>query len=323
MSDINEPNVIVENAYEQGGSSASDFLAGAFDEKQVAEAQEVEEQQTAAESTEEPKVEESESKEQDDQFAAKFAALSRKEKAMREREAQLEARMKEIEERSATLEQEYEEKYGKYKDYPEKLKNKPLEALAEEGVDFDTLLKMVLENNGEPTTEMQIQRLRDEMQNKYMKELENLKTELADKEKAAEEKRYQEVIEDYKYELNEFIETNGEKYELIKLNEASDLVYQVVEEHYNENNRILSHEEACEHVENYLLEEAKKHLSVNKIKQLFGPEAAAEKAKETQKPGVKTLTNAEAATVPTTGSNFMSDDDSKREAAKLIRWVED
>jgi len=311
-------NVIVEDMSSINSGSTTEaeraaILAHALGQKEESQ---VEEQTIAKEPVEE-KIEEK--PQEDDQFSAKFAALSRKEKAVREKEAQLEARLAELEGRS----KEVEEKYGKYSNLGERLKNQPLDVLAEEGVDFDTLIKMVLENDGKPTTEMQIQRLRDEMQNKYMKELDNLKQELATKEKTAEEQRQQEVVEDYKYELNEFIESQSEEYELIKLSQASDLVYQVVEEHYNDTGKILSNQEACEHVESYLLEEAKKHLNVNKIKKLLNPEPAPPQPNQEQKTAAKTLSNMEASTMPNTGSRFTSDDESKREAAKLIRWFEE
>jgi hypothetical protein len=326
MSDTPEnTGVITEysSSLYEGSTSDEDratILANAMGAKQEAASE------TAANSeestTEEADIEEAVPKQEEDQFASKFAALSRKEKAVREREAQIEARLKELEEKSTSLESEYEEKYGKYKSLPDRLKNQPLEVLAEEGVDLDTLLKMVLENDGKPTTEMQIQRLREDMKNNYSKELENLKQELAEKEKAAEAKRQEEVVEDYKYELNEFINSNTDEFELIKLNEASDLVYQVVEDHYNENGRILTHKEACEHVENYLLEEAKKHLSVNKIKKLLNPEDAPSKPQAEQQVGAKTLSNTAATTVPNESSRVLSDEESKRRAAELIRWEE-
>lgn len=255
--------------------------------------------------------------EQNDEFASKFAALSRKEKAVREQEQALETKLAEIEQRQ----KEIDEQYGKYKDLSSRIKERPLDVLQENDLDFETLTRMVLENDGKPTPEMQIQQLRSEIENKYSKEVENLRKELEEKEKSAEEKRHQEVIENYKSELNEYIESNSENYELIKLNEASDLVYEVIEEHYNETGRILSNEEACQHVEDYLLEEAKKHLNVNKIKSLLG-----QKETETPPPGspqkaaVNTLSNTEAATVPNISSRNLSDEESKREAAKLIKW---
>jgi hypothetical protein len=314
MSQEENNGVLVEQvgSYSAGTTDQerADILANALGEKQVDE--------SAAQVEEEPPVEQEEQAEEkpkEDEFASKFAALSRREKELRQREADIEARISELEERA--------KKYEGYEDLDERIRNKPFEVLGEKGIDFETLAKMALEGNGEPTTEMQIQRLREDMENKYMKEVENLRKELEEKEKQAEEQKYNEVIEDYKYELNEFIDQNSENYELIKLQGASDLVYEVVEEHYNETGRILSNEEACEHVENYLLEEAKKALNVNKIKSMFGQkEPGAQEPKPTPKTGVNTLSNTESATVPSSTSRVMSDEESKREAAKLIRWVE-
>lgn len=322
MSDSNSNNsnggIIVESSNDVFGGATTDqdratILANALGDKQVAEEPQVEEPVV-----EEPEIEAQEPK-QDDEFAAKFAALSRKEKAVREQEAAIEARLAEIEARQKAM----DEQYGKYQDLDTRIKNRPMDVLSENGVDFETLAKMVLENDGKPTPEMEIERLRQDMETKYMKELENLRNELSEKEQKAEEQKYNEVIENYKYELNEFIDTNSENYELIKLNDASDLVYEVIEEHYNETGRILSNNDACEHVENYLLDEAKKHLNVNKIKSLLGnQETAAPKPSAPQQTAVNTLSNTESASVPSSSSRFLSEDESKREAAKLIKWVE-
>lgn len=325
MSQDDNNGVPVQDAGQpQTSADSVAAIMQAMSEKQSAEAgvsQEPEANQLKAEQPSvEKQVEEKPKPEpQNDEFSSKFAALSRKEKQIREQETALQQKLQEIEARQS----EIEEKYGKYSNLDERIRNNPMELLQENGIDFETLTKMIIENEGKPTPEMEIKRLREEMDNKYMKQLEDLKAELAEKEQQKEEKYYDEVVENYKNELNEFIEQNAEQYELIKLNDASDLVYQVVEEHYNETGRVLSNEEASEHVENYLLEEAKKHLNVNKIKSLLGQQVFQEpKLQNPEQRAVNTLSNTESASVPSDNRRVLSDEESKREAAKLIRWVE-
>lgn len=276
-------------------------LSDALDEKKAEEA-------APEVSPEEPK--------QEDQFAPKFAALSRKEKALRQREEQLEARLAELEEKTKNLDSEY----GGYKNIKNRLQTEPLKVMEESGLTFDELTKMILENDGAPTPDMQIKHLREELDGKYSKELEALKQELKEKEEQSQQKQYQDTIEDYMVELGEHISDNSDRYEMIKASDAVDLVYQVVEEHYNETGKILSNDEACEHVENYLLEEAKKYLNLSKVKSLLGSEEPTEKPVKAPRQSSVTLSNADASEVPTKGRKHMSNEESLRNAAKLIRW---
>ena len=71
-------------------------------------------------------------------------------------------------------------------------------------------------------------------------------------------------------EIGDFVKQNGEDYELIGASEAEGLVYDVIEEHYNETGRILDLKEAADAVESYLEEEAGKLMKLKKISARLG-----------------------------------------------------
>lgn len=246
----------------------------------------------------------------EEKFAAKFAALSRKEKALKQREAQItqqmaqiEARLKEFEGKDAEL--------STYKSLPDRIKRNPFEVLKEQGVTEQQLLEM-LANDGKPTQEM----IMSEYEKKVMSKVEELEKKLADKEAKENEQKYEAALQQFQGQLTDFV-NKTEDYELIRANDAVDVVFQVIEEHHKETGNILSNKEACDAVENYLLEEAKKLVDRDKVKKLLQPEA--KKAVPAQGKS-QTLSNAQAAQASKPSGRKLSDDESKAEAAKLLRW---
>ena len=108
-----------------------------------------------------------------------------------------------------------------------------------------------------------------------------------------------------------------EAYELIKLNDAKELVFDVIQEFYQSTGRVLSVEEATKHTEEHLESEARKVFEAKRFKQ---------PAKEKQEPGEKkaapTLSNTQSSEVPSIGDVKLSREESLKDAAKLIRWIE-
>lgn len=283
--------------------------------------------EAAAQTTTEPvKPEQTET----DKFAAKFAALSRKEKQLRQQETYLAQKVADAEKRA----KEAEEKASKYGTLDEEVKGNPLKWLQEKyGISYEQLTEMAL-NEGNPTTEMRMKRMQEELDGKYSKQIEEMKKMLQEKEQAELEKKAQAAKNGFLNEAKEFIDTNEEKYELIKLNNAYNLVYDVAEEVFNNNvkafaeeyGRQPSQEEAfdlipdkalvADAVEADLEQEASKVLQAKKLQsKLQGNKA---EKKET----APTLSNTAASQVPKNGERKLSREESLAEAAKLIRWTE-
>tara|TARA_R100001086_G_scaffold236792_1_gene160452 strand:- start:22 stop:939 length:918 start_codon:yes stop_codon:yes gene_type:complete len=246
-----------------------------------------------------------------DKFASKFAALSRKEKALRDREAEYESKFEEMERRLAEYETQSQEPEV---DWEQLLRRDPLKALEEAGLGYDKLTELAL-NDGKLTPDMQMSAMREEIERDYKRKFEDLEERLQAKEEAEVEEYYNNVQDNFQEEIGSFVSQN--EYELINASEANGLVYDVIEEHYNDTGIILDMKEAADAVESYLEDEAMKLMRLNKISSRFGinpPEL--EEMMDSQ----VTLSNDHAAHVNYEGANRMlSDDESKAKAAAFLQ----
>jgi hypothetical protein len=272
---------------------------------------EYEDQGYAAENYDEPQQEEGSNQ---DKFASKFAALSRKEKALRDKEAEYESKFEEMERRLA----EYESKSKEPEvNWEQLFRRDPLRALEEAGMGYDKLTELAL-NDGKLTPEMQLSAMREEIEGDYQRRFEELENKLAEKEKAEEEAYYDSVQENFQEEIGNFVEQNQEKYELIEASQANDLVFDVIEEHYNETGNVLNIEEAADAVESYLEEEAHKFMKLKKISARLGVDP--QELLQEQDSQV-TLSNDHSAQVQYDGANrLLSTEESKARAAKMLQW---
>lgn len=264
---------------------------------------------------EQPKVEEKPS-EADQRLAQKFAALSRKEKQIRDRERQMQSQMAQLQQQLEALKAQQSE-VEKYKSMPERLRKQPAEVLKEAGITSEQLTEMLL-NGGKPTADME----RSELESKVMSEVQALRKYIEEKEAKEAAERLEAATQGFQAEIVDFV-NKTEDYELIRANNGTDLVYNVIESHFeqtqNETGKgeILSIKEAADLVENYYLEEAKKLLDRNKVKKLVQPQTPPPAPKGKSAP---TLSNTQAARVPTNGAQKLSNEESLAAAAKLIRW---
>ena len=239
---------------------------------------------------------------QDSEFDRKFAALSRKEKALRERELEL------------------ERKFGsKEKELPleRRIRSNPLKALEELGLDYDKLTELAL-NDGRLTPDMQMKLMREELENDYKEKFNSLEERLNAKEKMEEEAKYDAVKQGFVGEIESFINENKNDFEYVAHNEATDVVYDVIEEHYNETGRILDIKEAVEAVESYLEEEAEKLLNLGKVKNRLN--SIRDEYEQPQRQSQVTLSNAHSAQANERVGRKLSDDESKALAAKMLKW---
>ena len=241
---------------------------------------------------------------QDSEFDRKFAALSRKEKALRERELEL------------------ERKFGsKEKELPleRRIRSNPLKALEELGLDYDKLTELAL-NDGRLTPDMQMKLMREELDNDYREKFNSLEERLNAKEKMEEEAKYDAVKQGFVGEIESFINENQSDFEYVAHNEATDVVYDVIEEHYNETGRILDIKEAVEAVESYLEEEAEKLLNLGKVKNRLN--SIRDEYEQPQRQSQVTLSNAHSAQANERVGRKLSDEESKREMARMLQWDE-
>ena len=240
---------------------------------------------------------------QDESFDRKFAALSRREKALRERESDL------------------DRKYGnKEAEVPleRRLRQNPLKALEEMGLSYDQLTELAL-NEGRLTPDMQMKLMREELENDYKSKFSNLEKRMNDKEKLDEERKYDVIKENFMGEISSFVKENQTEYEYVAHNEASSVVYDVIEEHYNETGRILDVKDAVEAVESYLEEEAEKLLNLGKVKNRLNNMRDGIEP-ETSRQSQITLSNAHSAQAQERAARSLSDEESKSAMAKMLQW---
>lgn len=219
-------------------------------------------------------------------------ALARERQA-KEREAQLEAKMKAIEERESKL-NEFEQK-----------KKNPKEALSLLGLSYDEITQAHL-NDGELPPQVEIKKLREEIEafkqaQKQEKDHEKERALAEAKQQAeAQEKK---AVQDFKEKISTYVSDNAARYEFIEFENAHDLVYEVIDEHYNRTvdpetgiGKVLTEKEAADKVEEFLEQKFFKAKELNKIKALWGTipkDAQKQVVKEVQKTQAppRTLTN--------------------------------
>lgn len=267
--------------------------------------------QEISEATAELKAEPKQEPEKDDRFAAKFAALTRKEKILRAKEQEISQKVAEMEKKV----QEAEQRASKYNEVETGVKSNPLKWLQDTyGITYDQLTEMAL-NEGNPTPQMQMQRLKEELDGKYSKQFDEMKKSLAEKEEIEAKKVYDNAKTNYLNEAKSFVESN-EKYELIQINDAYNLLLDVAEEYYKNTGEIPDLEVVADAVEADLEEEANKVLKAKKLMNKLQPQ------KSESKQTAPTLSNTSASQVPKNGERKLSNEESLAEAAKLIKWME-
>lgn len=237
--------------------------------------------------------------------ARNFAILARKEKAtvMKQRELQ----QKEIEYQSKLAAIEAKEK--EYLAKEALWKENPLEALKTYGHTYQTVTERMLAGD-EPTPNMILQRL-EQLQNQN-KELEAKMLE-REQQKATQEEQM--VIDGFKEDLKEFVASNESKYKLVSLFDPdAELIYDTIDEFYNMNGKILTHEEAASAVNSYfkkLVDQANGALTPPK------PQQAQKTEENTFRQQSKTLTNQLQSSVPSVLPAKQESDRLKRALAAL------
>lgn len=260
-----------------------------------------------------------------DQFATKFAALSRKERAVARKEKELQARI-------STLDQK-EKDYERLLKLEETILSNPLVYLREKGYDFSKLAEIEL-NSGNLTPEMQMKQLEEKWQRKLEEEVGSVKQKLQEKEAMEAQKNVDQRIGEFVNEIETFVESNSDKYELINIQGAIQDVYQLIEDRfaqtieYDENGEkiegtgeILSIEEACDYIERHLENEVKKFTAAKKfnLNKTAAPSAPAAESKPAPRNSA-TLSNNQSAQIPTQGTHKLSKEESLKRAAALLKF---
>lgn len=251
---------------------------------------------------------------EDPKFAARFAALSKREASVRKQEQAV---------------KELQAKFQSWEAEQKLFQENPLEFLNKKGISFDKLTQLAL-NDGKKPPEMQIKELEERIE-REKREREELEI------KKAEENRNR-TRSNYIQNADTFVKAKAQDYEFLSAQDApGELILEVVEQHYQRTTqmdedgnvikpgRILSLEEAVKLTEEGLEKEFESRFGkLNKVKSKFLPKEPAAPLAAEGKPVTKTptLTNSQQTAVATpTSTPVKSIEESKREAAKLLKWV--
>ncbi len=257
-----------------------------------------------------------------DEFSSKFAALSRRERQLLEKEKKL----KQIEEESnkrAQSAQSWEERIKKFKQNPSEIDN----LLQEAGLSFDDYVNFKL---GIQPEEKKLSP--DEMYEKLKSEMEQNFKKLEEEKKQAAEAENAQIIENFRGEIESYLTKNADKYELINYQGDFNLVFDVIEEYYNTNGEVLEIEEAANHVERHLEELVDGATKLKKFASKFAPktenvptqsDSAKEiaEAVEEKKAASPTLSNSLNGSNSSYKTPALSIEESKKRAASLLRWT--
>tara|TARA_R100001440_G_scaffold23496_1_gene38301 strand:+ start:2171 stop:3133 length:963 start_codon:yes stop_codon:yes gene_type:complete len=230
-----------------------------------------------------------------DPFSRRFAQLAREQKKLRQERDEMKRLQQDLDARKNTV--------STYDDLQKLARENPYEVMQKLGLDYEALSRQVLQD-GEITPEQkmsgEMKRLRDE--------IDAMKAERAELTKQQEAKKYQDTYATFVDEIKTFVDNTNE-FDFVKANNAYHVVAEVMQEHYNSTQEVMSYDDASKMVEDYYEAEAEKYLKVPKLEQRLKerfapaktePEAgqADEEAKASEKTPPKTLTNTQVRRAP-------------------------
>ena len=230
-----------------------------------------------------------------DPFSRRFAQLAREQKKLRQERDEMKRVQQELDARKSTV--------SSFDDLQRLARENPYEVMQKLGLDYEALSRQVLQD-GEITPEQkmagEMKRLRDE--------IDSMKAERAELVKQEEAKKYQDTYGRFVDEIKTFVDNTNE-FDFVKANNAYHVVAEVMQEHYNSTQDVMSYDEAAKMVENYYEAEAEKYLAVPKLeqrlKERYAPAKtepvagqAEEEAQASEKRPPKTLTNTQVQRAP-------------------------
>jgi len=269
-------------------------------------------EEVAEEATEAPEAAEAPPEPERPDFSRQFAALARKERAIRQKEQEMANFAKQRE--------QYEGTSTRLADLQRLAKENPAKLLGELGINYDELTQQVI-NEGNPTEEQQL-RLENE---KLQARLGKLEEVYDNQRQLAEQAQVSAARTQLVDNIKNFVDDSS-TFEMVQHHDAYGLVAQVMQEHYNTTKEVLEYGDAAKLVEDHFMAEAERYLGSKKLQERFReldkpresetPEAAEQAVKR-----VKTLSNGDVAKkTETSGSTLESKEKSLERVAAMIKW---
>lgn len=233
----------------------------------------------------------------DESLTNQYNILARKERALRAKQQAADQAMRTREAALAAKEAELAAKDKQYStEYipKQRLKQETLNVLAEEGLSYDELTQQILNQSpANPQVDAHIKRLEAKIQQMEAKAEESQKNYVT-----AEQERYKAAVKQISSDVASLVKTDP-TFETIRATRSTKDVVDLIEQTFKETGNVLSVEDACTEVENYLVSEALKLTRIEKIRKELAkaqPAATAQASQKTlqtkQTQPMKTLTNA-------------------------------
>lgn len=233
-------------------------------------------------------------KAKEDPLSSQYATLARKERALRAQIQQFKAEQERFKQESQA-QKAPEVDYSKYIDR-ERLKSDPMAIFDEVGLSYDELTQAVL-GRSQIQTDPRIQRQIEQMQAEVKAAREEAKA-IRESNENSQKSAYQQAVANIRAEAGKLAFTDP-NFELIKTTNSVSDVVELIEETYKADGVLMSVEEACQAVEDHLLEEANKLFKVKKLQQRLGQSTANPPVTNSKQPQTqKTLTNTMSASKP-------------------------
>lgn len=227
------------------------------------------------------------------------AAVDAKMQQYAAKERQLQQMRRQVEQEKAAWQQQASAKDTEYKTnwmQKQRLMDDPITALSELGIDSNRLTEMLLNagNVNDPT----IKAL-----NAKIAAIEQQYKQSQEQADQATKAQYEAAKKQIGAEVKSVVDASGEAYEGIRTANLHDAVVELIEETFNTEGYLMSAEEACTQVENYLIENTVKHAQLSKVKAKLGMTNAqvdtaqsanggANGTQQQQAKGQQTITNA-------------------------------
>jgi hypothetical protein len=248
------------------------------------------------EATEVPTVEPKPKADDEKPLSDKYQILARKERALRAKAQQQDQNLRQKEQALKAKEAELQAKYKNYDtNYIPKsqLKQAALDALTTGELSYDEVTERMLSPT-DPKVMTYIQRL--EAKVKQLEQgVEETKTNYAN----SQDQAYKAAVNQIRTDVKALVQSDP-NFETIKATRSINDVVDLIEKTFKEDGILLSVDDACNEVENYLIEETMKIAKLSKIQKRIQTAPAAQPARQEQKnkqpQPMKTLTNAAGST---------------------------
>lgn len=263
---------------------------------------------------------------EDPKVSSKLSILMKREQAALEVEKRSKQMLADAEARSNLL----ATKEAKIKEFESLKDTNPMAALKLLGLDYQDLTSVALAD-GNVSPDIKIKQMNDKVDN-YLKAQEAEKETRAKEAKAQEEAKVAQAEKSFRADIGTYISDNKSKYQFIDFEGQTDLVYEVIDEHYTRTldkatgvGQIMKISDAADRVEAYLESKNEDRLKLDKVKSKLGPQPTQfvvkpERTLPVQKQ-MRTLTNQQSATATRPTSKILTDDERIAKAIAYARGL--